>query len=61
MSIGLYIVISILILIIAMRRLNDVDPNFFDMDSTQPMNGNGYVNFKLHQAFHHYIKVGLSI
>lgn len=27
------------------------------MESTQPMNGNLYKNEKLHQVFHHYIKV----
>ncbi len=39
------------------NRLSAVPKDYFNMDSTQPMNGNLYRNEKLHQVFHHYIKV----
>lgn len=41
----------------AQRRLAEIPEQFFDMDSTMPINGNVYMNTKLHQAFHHHIKV----
>lgn len=41
----------------ATRQLEGLPKEFFSMDSTQPMNDHYYVNNKLHQAFHHYIKV----
>jgi protein disulfide-isomerase-like protein len=44
----------------AIRRMNGIPESYFSMDSTHPMDGNVYVNGKLHQAFHHHIKVTLS-
>jgi hypothetical protein len=41
----------------AMRRLSIIPATYFTFDSTQPMNNHYYPNNKLHQAFHHYIKV----
>ncbi len=41
----------------ATRQLESLPKEFFSMDSTQPMNDHFYVNDRLHQAFHHYIKV----
>ena len=32
----------------------------FDLKNTEAMDGNGYLNQKLHQAYHHYIKVPFS-
>ena len=40
-----------------MRRLSIIPDKYFTFNSTQPMNDLMYVNDKLHQAFHHYIKV----
>ncbi len=39
------------------RKVNQLSKEFFDYESTKPMDGNMYMNGKLHQAFHHYIKV----
>lgn len=39
------------------RKLANVPNELFDLESTQPMNDNMYVNLKQHQAFHHYMKV----
>jgi hypothetical protein len=41
----------------AVNRLSTVPRDYFNLDSTQLMNGNIYRNDKLHQSFHHYIKV----
>jgi protein disulfide-isomerase-like protein len=41
----------------ATRQLESLPTEFFNMQSTQPMNDGFYLNGKLHQAFHHYIKV----
>ena len=41
----------------AVKRLNEIPDDYFSMESTYPMNGNFYVNDRLHQAYHHYIKV----
>jgi protein disulfide-isomerase-like protein len=42
---------------IVRRKLETVPKEYFDLESTQPMNGNVYINLKQHQAFHHYAKV----
>lgn len=39
------------------NRLSAVPKDYFNMESTQPMNDNLYRNDKLHQVYHHYIKV----
>lgn len=39
------------------RRLNSIPPEYFNIKNTKPMDENYYVNDKLHQAYHHYIKV----
>mmetsp|Transcript_11942 Transcript_11942/g.16422 ORF Transcript_11942/g.16422 Transcript_11942/m.16422 type:complete len:464 (-) Transcript_11942:1762-3153(-) len=39
------------------RKLEVIPKSFFSLDSTQSFNMKGYINDKLHQAFHHYIKV----
>lgn len=39
------------------RKVLDVPEEYFSVESTQPMDTNMYVNTKLHQAFHHYLKV----
>ena len=41
----------------AARRVDEISSEFFDVSSTEVMDGNMYINNKLHQAFHHYIKV----
>ena len=41
----------------AARRVDEISSEFFDVSSTEVMDGNVYINNKLHQAFHHYIKV----
>ncbi len=41
----------------AVRRLSIIPPKYFSFNSTQPMNDRMYLNTKLHQAFHHYVKV----
>lgn len=41
----------------AINRLKMIPKDYFDLDSTEPMNGNLYANSRLHQSFHHYIKV----
>ena len=43
----------------ALRKVDEVPKQYFAIDSTKPMDGNVYVNDKLHTAFHHYIKVNL--
>ena len=40
------------------RRMDEIEPEFFELSSTEIMDGNVYVNKKLHQAYHHHIKVG---
>lgn len=39
------------------RALEAIPNEYFDMKSTTPMDDKHYTNNKLHQAFHHYIKV----
>lgn len=39
------------------RRLNAIPDAFFSLKNTKPMDGGVYVNERLHQAYHHYIKV----
>ena len=41
----------------AVRRLDDMPKELFDLKNTEAMDGNSYLNQKLHQAYHHYIKV----
>jgi hypothetical protein len=41
----------------ALRKVEEVPKQFFNIESTKPVDGNIYVNSKLHTAFHHYIKV----
>lgn len=41
----------------AIKRLNVIPDEYFTLDSTQPMDDNIYANSKLHQAYHHYLKV----
>eukprot|EP01040_Poterioochromonas_malhamensis_P004184 gene4183-4478_t len=41
----------------AVRRLSIIPPKYFNFNSTQPMNDRMYLNTKLHQVFHHYVKV----
>lgn len=41
----------------SVRVLESLPKEYFTMSSLSPMDGNYYVNGKLHQAFHHYIKV----
>ena len=41
----------------ALRRVQEVPKEYFDLHSTNPMNDNVYKNERLHTAFHHYIKV----
>lgn len=40
-------------------RMIRIPSNLFTYQSTHRMDGNAYVSTKLHQAFHHHIKVGL--
>ncbi len=37
--------------------MDSIPDDYFSIESTHPMNGRTYLNTKLHQAFHHYIKV----
>eukprot|EP01042_Synura_sphagnicola_P001410 gene1410-1606_t len=39
------------------EKVVEVPSQFFDPKATHPMDSNVYVNNKLHQAYHHYIKV----
>jgi hypothetical protein len=39
------------------RRLDDLNKEYFDKTSIEPINGIAYRNTALHQAYHHYIKV----
>ena len=39
------------------RQLENLPKEIFSMAATQPMNDRFYLNEKLHQAYHHYIKV----
>lgn len=39
------------------NKISKVSKDFFDFESTHTMNGGFYKIEKLHQAFHHYIKV----
>jgi len=41
----------------ASRALEEVSEEYFSLKSTEPMNNNVYVNDKLHQAYHHHMKV----
>jgi len=40
-----------------LNKLAIVPKTHFSVDSTQPMNDLYYINEKLHQVYHHYIKV----
>ena len=40
----------------ALRRVEEVPSNFFSIESTRPMDDKIFLNEKLHQAHHHYIK-----
>lgn len=44
----------------ATRALEELSEDYFSLKSTEPMNDKAYVNEKLHQAFHHHVKVFLS-
>ena len=39
------------------RRLKLIPEEYFKVENTRPMDGRHYLDPKLHQAFHHYIKV----
>jgi hypothetical protein len=39
------------------RRIEELPDQFFSVDSTHPMDGYLYLAKKLHQSYHHYIKV----
>eukprot|EP00607_Mallomonas_marina_P001957 CAMPEP_0182428972 /NCGR_PEP_ID=MMETSP1167-20130531/25169_1 /TAXON_ID=2988 /ORGANISM="Mallomonas Sp, Strain CCMP3275" /LENGTH=386 /DNA_ID=CAMNT_0024612237 /DNA_START=330 /DNA_END=1490 /DNA_ORIENTATION=+ len=39
------------------RRVNEVPAEYFSPESTMPMDNSVYMNTKLHQAYHHYLKV----
>ncbi len=41
----------------AMRKLTQLPNEYFSMEKTTPMDDHFYLNEKLHQAYHHYIKV----
>lgn len=41
----------------AVRRVSEVPDELFALKSTETMDGNAYLSKKLHQAYHHYIKV----
>ena len=41
----------------AVRRVGEIPDELFALKNTESMDGNGYLNTNLHQAFHHYIKV----
>lgn len=41
----------------ALRQLESIPKEFFNINDTHPIDGNVYVNYDLHQAYHHYIKV----
>ena len=41
----------------AARKVEEIPKEYFSLDSTEVMDGHMYINQKLHQAFHHYIKV----
>jgi hypothetical protein len=43
----------------AVRKVSEVPDELFELKSTETMDGNAYLSKKLHQAYHHYIKVGL--
>jgi hypothetical protein len=43
------------------RLSSFVSKEYFDKNSVVPVDGNGYVNLKQHQAFHHYIKVSFEL
>ena len=45
----------------AVRRLDNMPKELFDLKNTEAMDGNGYLNQKLHQAYHHYIKVHFDV
>jgi hypothetical protein len=44
----------------AIRRIDEIPKEYFSLESTHPMDDNTYFNGKLHQAFHHHIKVNFS-
>lgn len=41
----------------AVRKVSEVPDELFELKSTETMDGNAYLSKKLHQAYHHYIKV----
>jgi protein disulfide-isomerase-like protein len=41
----------------ALRRIEEVSDEYFNMDSTHPMDDKMYINQQLHTSYHHYIKV----
>lgn len=41
----------------ATRKLGQLPEDFFKISNLQPMDNRFYVNDKLHQAYHHYLKV----
>ena len=41
----------------AVRKVSEVPDELFELRSTESMDGNAYLSSKLHQAYHHYIKV----
>ena len=48
-------------LLSTIRKVLEVPEQYFNPASTHPMDGNVYVNEKLHQAYHHYIKVCFDV
>ena len=45
----------------AARRIDDIPNQFFSLESTKPMDNILFVSEKLHQAYHHYIKVSFFL
>ena len=45
----------------ATRRVGDIPDELFSLKNTESLDGNNYLNTKLHQAYHHYIKVRVCI
>jgi hypothetical protein len=43
------------------RRLKLIPEEYFRVENTRPMDNRYYSNERLHQAFHHYIKVRLCV
>jgi len=42
------------------RRISLIPEEYFKVQNTRPMDNRFYSNVKLHQAFHHYIKVCMT-